>query len=807
MTPPPLLRMAGIGKAFSGVTVLDDVDFELRAGETHALLGGNGAGKSTLMKILEGVYTLDHGTVELDGEAVELGTPQAARRHGVAMIFQEFSLVPTLTVAQNIYLTREARTRAGLLDDRALERRAAELLAELGVDIDPRLEVGRLSTASLQLVEIAKALSQDARILIMDEPTASLAHSEVDALFQIIERLKERGITIVYITHRLEEVITVADRVTVLRDGSVVGTRPTSELDMEGLIELIVGRSVGRAMEHSGRSVDRTGTPLLSVRDLSTATGVRGVDLDVHAGEIVGIAGLMGSGRSELARAIFGVDPLTAGDIRLRGERVRIRRPADAVEHGIVLVPEDRRAQGLVLAHGVGRNLTLVLLRRLSRGGMLDDAEGERIAQRYVERLGIRTRSLATPVRRLSGGNQQKVVLAKWLATEPELLILDEPTVGVDIGTRSEIVDLVRDPRAGRSHPRAARRAHRPVGRPRRGRRRARAAPARPGGRMTAFEALLKPVRGAAGGRPRFDVRKNILYIGFVVLFVVFAITLGDQGFTSSNNLLNIIRQTATISVMAVAVTFVIGAAEIDLSVGSVAGLASVICAMALDSFGLVGGIAAGLLIGALVGAINGGLVVGLGIPSFLVTLGMLGIAHGTAQWITNSAPQPILDDTFNNVFGTGDLGPIPSLVIWTAVAVAIGHLFLRRTAYGRGVLATGGNEEAARFSGVPTRRIKFTVMMISAMVAAIAGMLYAGRLQSGRFQWGEGDELSVIAAVILGGTSLFGGRASVIGALLGSLMIGLINNGLILMGLEFSQQQIVRGVIIILAVALAPRD
>jgi ribose transport system ATP-binding protein len=214
---------------------------------------------------------------------------------------------------------------------------------------------------------------------------------------------------------------------------------------MEALIELIVGRSVGRAMERSGRSVDRTGTPLLSVRGLSTATGVREVDLDLHAGEILGIAGLMGSGRSELARAIFGIDALTAGEIRLRGEPVRIRRAADAIEHGIVLVPEDRRAQGLVLAHGVGRNLTLALLRRLSRGGMLDDGEGERIAERYVERLGIRTRSLGTPVRRLSGGNQQKVVLAKWLATEPEVLILDEPTVGVDIGTRSEIVDLVRD--------------------------------------------------------------------------------------------------------------------------------------------------------------------------------------------------------------------------------------------------------------------------------------------------------------------------------------------------------------------------
>jgi ribose transport system permease protein len=320
---------------------------------------------------------------------------------------------------------------------------------------------------------------------------------------------------------------------------------------------------------------------------------------------------------------------------------------------------------------------------------------------------------------------------------------------------------------------------------------------------MNGVPELLRPT---GLPRPRIDLRQNMLYVGFVVLFAVFAVTLGDQGFTNSNNLLNIIRQTATISVMAVAVTFVIGAAEIDLSVGAVAGLASVICAMALDSYGLVPGILAGVLLGAAVGAINGALVVGIGIPSFLVTLGMLGIAHGTAQWITDSAPQPILADSFNNVFGSGDLGPIPSLVIWTAVAVAVGHVLLRRTAYGRGVLATGGNEEAARFSGVPTRRIKFTVMMASSVVAAIAGMLYAGRLQSGRFQWGEGDELSVIAAVILGGTSLFGGRASVIGALLGSLMIGLINNGLTLMGLEFSQQQIVRGAIIIVAVALARR-
>jgi ribose transport system ATP-binding protein len=444
MATRPLVRMTGIAKAFSGVAVLEDVSFEVEAGETHALLGGNGAGKSTLMKILEGVYTLDRGTIEIDGEPVELRSPQAARRHGVAMIFQEFSLVPTLTVAQNIYLTREPRTRGGLLDDRALERQAGELLAELGVDIDPRTEVRRLGAASMQLVEIAKALSQDARVLIMDEPTASLARSEVEALFRIIDRLKERGIAIIYITHRLEEVMAVADRVTVLRDGRLVGTRPTSELDVEALIEFIVGSSVGQALDRGERSVDRSGTPLLSLRAVSTSTGLDGIDLDLYAGEILGIAGLMGSGRSELARAAFGIDALTAGEIHLRGERVRIRRPADAIERGIVLVPEDRRTQGLVLGHSVERNLTLALLRRLSRGGLLDDGEGAAIAERYAARLGIRARSLDTPVRRLSGGNQQKVVLAKWLATEPDVLILDEPTVGVDINTRSEIADLVR---------------------------------------------------------------------------------------------------------------------------------------------------------------------------------------------------------------------------------------------------------------------------------------------------------------------------------------------------------------------------
>ncbi len=306
--------------------------------------------------------------------------------------------------------------------------------------------------------------------------------------------------------------------------------------------------------------------------------------------------------------------------------------------------------------------------------------------------------------------------------------------------------------------------------------------------------------------RARFDWRQYVVYGGFILVFLVFSISLYGSGFLTLNNLLNIVRQTSTITVMAVAMTFVIAAGEIDLSVGSLAGLASVTTAMAVSRFGVLPGVAAGILTGLILGIVNGLLVTKVLIPSFLVTLGMLGICNGIAMWITDTAPVPILNDAYNNVFGSGNIGPLPSLFIWTAVSLVVGHVALRRTPYGRQVLATGGNEIASSFSGVNTKRIKLVALAISGLAAAAGGMLYAGRLHSGRFQWGQGDELSVIAAVILGGTSLSGGVGSVVGAVIGSLLIGLINNGLLLIGLAYSQQLIVRGAIIILAVALGRR-
>lgn len=440
---PHAVRMRGVTKSFNGIRVLYNVDFDLRAGEIHALLGGNGAGKSTLMKILEGVYTPDEGTIEIAGRQVRIQTPQDARANGIAMIFQEFSLIPTLTVAQNVYLTREPRTSLGLLSDKESERRTRALFEDIGVDIDPNVLVADLSTGYRQLTEIAKALSQNARVLIMDEPTSSLTTNETQSLFQLIGRLKKRGISIIYISHRMEETFEIADRITVLRDGRVVVTDDVANIDLLKVIEYIVGHRV-QSFEWHERQVDRSGTPLLEVLNLSAGKRVKDISFRLYRGEILGIAGLMGSGRTELARAIFGVDQIDHGKILVRGQEVTLRRPSDAMKAGIALIPEDRRNQGLVLDHSIRDNFLLPILNQLRVRGLLNDVEGKRRTETFVNKLALRTDSIDKPVRMLSGGNQQKVVIGKWLAAEPEILVMDEPTAGIDIQTKTEIVTMIR---------------------------------------------------------------------------------------------------------------------------------------------------------------------------------------------------------------------------------------------------------------------------------------------------------------------------------------------------------------------------
>jgi ribose transport system ATP-binding protein len=441
------IAMEGIEKSFEGVQILKGVDFDVRVGEVHALVGGNGAGKSTLMKILQGVHRPDGGSIAVDGEPVRFSGPSDAAAHGIGMVFQEFSLIPTLSVARNIFLGREPR-RLGIADDRSLNLRAREVLARMDVRLDPTVPLSRLSVGYWQLTEIAKALSRNARVLIMDEPTASLPYHDAEQLFRLIERLKHDGVSIVYISHRMAEIARVADRITVLRDGRHVLTDDITAVAPDQVVEAIVGRQIKSGLTARRRSETADGPALLRAVDLQCGDRVAGVTFDLRPGEILGLAGLIGSGRTELARCLFGVDRRKSGQLLLRGQSLQIRCPSDAIKAGIMLVPEDRQIQGLVLDHTVRENLLLPSVNGLRRGPFVDDRRCSDLVGDLVQRLSIRGASLHRPIRRLSGGNQQKVVIAKWLGLNRtgrplEVLILDEPTAGVDIATKTEIMELV----------------------------------------------------------------------------------------------------------------------------------------------------------------------------------------------------------------------------------------------------------------------------------------------------------------------------------------------------------------------------
>ncbi len=439
MALPPLLEMRGIRKAFHGVPALAGVDLTVARGEVHLLLGENGAGKSTLMKILAGAHRADDGTIRLDGRDVAVTSPLRARELGIAMIHQELNLVPHLSVAENIFLGREP-ARFGFVLRRRMEHDAAVLLRRMRAGISPAARVADLPIAQRQLVEICKALSLRARLIIMDEPTSPLTRRETDSLFALIRTLARAGTGIIYITHRLEEARAIGRRVTVLRDGRVAGCAPLRRLASARLVRMMVGRSLSRAFPPLAAPGPRE---VLRVDGLARSGGVGPASFTLRAGEILGVAGLIGAGRTELARCLVGADPATAGAIRLDGRPVTIRSPRDARAHGICLLPEDRKAQGLVLGLPVLQNISLASLPRFSRFGFLRTALERRVAGGWAAKLRIRGAGLDAPAQNLSGGNQQKVVLARWLGTEPRVLIFDEPTRGIDVGARLEVYRLI----------------------------------------------------------------------------------------------------------------------------------------------------------------------------------------------------------------------------------------------------------------------------------------------------------------------------------------------------------------------------
>ena len=437
----PILELEHVSKSFPGVRALDDVRFDVEPGEVHALLGENGAGKSTLIKIVSGVYEPDAGTLSVNGREAAFESPLEAQAAGIATIYQELLLFPELTVAENIFMGHPPRTRFGAIDWREMQARARDILASLDIhDLDVSKIVGALSIGNRQRVEIAKALSRDARLLIMDEPTAALTEADVERLFGIVRRLRERGVGVVYISHRLEEVFELADRVTVLRDGKYVATKPVAETDRDDLINMMVGRTIDTLFPKAEAEL---GEVVLEVKGLNRRPLTNDIGFQVRAGEIVGLAGLVGSGRSELAQVIFGVTPAESGEIRINDKPVTINNPRDAKALGIAYVPEDRGHQGLIRPMMLRENISLAVLERLVKNIFIDRSAEEKLAQESIKKFAIRASGTEQVVNKLSGGNQQKVVLGKWLASEPRLLLMDEPTRGVDVGAKAEIHRLM----------------------------------------------------------------------------------------------------------------------------------------------------------------------------------------------------------------------------------------------------------------------------------------------------------------------------------------------------------------------------
>ena len=442
MTAGPILEAESIDKRFPGVHALDDVSLSIAAGEVHAVVGENGAGKSTLMKILSGAQGPDRGTIRVDGQAVTIESPRAAQELGIITIYQELSLVDTLSVGENIFLG-DLPTRAGAswqVDWPTVWRRSTELLNRVGARVRPQTPVRNLSVAQKQMVEIARALARNVRVLILDEPTSSLTERETEKLFEIITQLQSRGVGIIYISHRLGEVFQIAQRVTVLRDGKVVGSLPVREASEDMLVRMMVGRDLSRLFTEARLS----DAPVrLEVRGLSRRGVLHDVSFSVRGGEVVGLAGLVGAGRTELARCLFGADAINSGEIVLDGSKVNIRTPGDAVDLGIALVPEDRKLQALILGMGVRENLSLPMLDRLGSPFVPSRSRERALVSDYIKSLRIRTPHMEQRVSALSGGNQQKVVIARWLATKPKVLILDEPTRGIDVGAKAEVHALI----------------------------------------------------------------------------------------------------------------------------------------------------------------------------------------------------------------------------------------------------------------------------------------------------------------------------------------------------------------------------
>ena len=819
-----VIELRDTSKSYGAVQALRDGNLSLRPGEVRALLGENGAGKSTLVKVLGGVVRRDTGDMLVDGQTVDFHSPHEARDAGIAVIYQEPTLFPDLSIAENVVMGYHPLGSLRRIDRGAMYGRVQGLLDRLGVRLDPERPVRGLSIADQQIVEIAKALSFEARVLIMDEPTAALSGPEVERLFAVVRTLREEGAAVLFISHRLDEVFAICDTVTVMRDGAVVHDAPIADMTPDEVVKRMVGRELSALFPKQDAEVGET---VLSVQRLTREGVFFDVSFEVKAGEIVALAGLVGAGRSEVARAIFGIDKPDAGHVEVAGRRLPPGRPLTAMRAGIGFVPEDRRQQGLVMDLSVARNATMTRTGALSRLGLINSAAEDRLAREWAKRLQLKFHRLSDPAGFLSGGNQQKVVLAKWLATEPKLLILDEPTRGIDVGTKSEVHRLMGElaeprPRGADDLQRAARGARH--GRPRAGHARGppdRRAQPRRGRRGERHPRRHRPAQGgcrvsvdapAAGESVQarrytewvFRVRELGIVVALALLIAVTAIL--EPRFIETDSLRNLALNASIFAILAAGQTLVLVTRNVDLSVGSVLGLSAYFAGdllsnhpgMALPLVFLLG-----IALGAACGLLNGILVTWGQVPALVVTLGTLYMYRGLAFVWTDGKQinAETLPDPFLNL-GTDSILGIPILVIIALVVIVIVGQWLRDYRAGRELYAIGSNPEGARLAGVRSERRVLTAFVLAGALAGLGGVLFTARFGTVDATAGVGYELTVIAAAVVGGVAIFGGTGSVYGAALGALLLGTITSSLIILKVEAFWQQAAIGALLLLTIA-----
>ncbi len=788
----PCLDMHGIVKRFGGIAALRGASLSLDAGEIHALVGENGAGKSTLVNIASGVLRPDEGFIRLQNAAVHFSNPRQAAAAGVAVVHQESDLFPQLSVAENMLLGQElVRGPLGAIQWNATYRKADEMLAAMGERFDVRDSAAGLPVARRMMAEIAAAVSAKARILFLDEPTASLTVKEIDNLFARLRALRDQGVAIVYVSHRLEEVLALSDRVTVMRDGQTVCTHAIGGLTMRQMVNDMVGRELTSVF--SKRSVP-IGQTCLAIEQLTDPDGAfHDISVDVRAGEIVGLYGFIGAGRSELGQSLFGLRGAPTGRIALCGKQYRPGNPRHAVRKGIAYLPEDRLVQGIFRNHSIRTNISVALLRRLSVAGIVSARKETALTEHAMASTHVSAGSMERPIGTLSGGNQQKVVFGRWQSTNPKVFILDEPTRGVDVGAKAEIHNLIYERAAqgaailliSSDLPEIMAVSDRVVTLAE-GRQTGLFHPTIDSEAAIAAAAVPKaapnvsPIQDAAHFRALMRLREGGLFALILIMAGIMALAKPAE-FATTDNFLDILANAALPAIMAQGVMLIICAGGIDISVGSMMGLVGAVAALASKGqWPAPACLALAMGMGCALSLINGATALIARIHPIIVTLAGLGIYRGLMRWTTGGREVMQFPESYRALAEGAMLG-IPKIV-WCVLAITLLiHFLMRYTLTGRRILALGNSESAARLIGISKSRITLFVFAISGALTGLTAVLHAGYYGKVQANTGEGWELQAIAAAVIGGTNILGGRGSAIGTLLGAFLVAMLYNILIL--------------------------